>query len=118
MIAGRYEGEYSNDAIHGQGAYTAAKAGWTFTGAFAHDRPTKGELREANGLRFAVKYATNCAKIFNGPRPVSKVRVGSVLPRSRTSMVLERRRRACAALLVPACAGVCVCPATEQLDHR
>jgi hypothetical protein len=118
VIAGRYEGEYSNNDFHGKGAFTAAKAGWTFTGAFAHDRPTKGELSEADGRRFAVQYATHCAKIFNYPTPSSKVRVGSVAPRARTSMVLQRRRRASAALLVPACAGVCVYPATEQLDHR
>jgi hypothetical protein len=118
VIAGRYEGEFSNNAIHGQGAFTAAKAGWTLTGAFAHDRPTEGELLQADGRRFAVQYAADCASIFTHPKPSSKVRVGSVAPRARTSMVLERRRRASAALLVPACAGVCVCPATEQLDHR
>ena len=118
VIAGRYEGEFSNNYIHGQGAYTAAKAGWTFTGAFAlFNRPTEGELSEADGRRFAVLYAADCASIFNYPTPSSKVRVGSVSPRARTSMVLERRRRASAALLVPACAGVCVCPATEHRPH-
>ena len=117
VIAGRYEGEFSNDDFHGKGAFTAAKAGWTFTGAFAHNRPTEGELSEADGRRFAVLYAADCASIFNDPTPSSKVRVGSVSPRARTSMVLERRRRASAALLVPACAGVCVCPATEHRPH-
>ena len=90
VIAGRYEGEWSNDAIHGQGAFTTAKAGWTFTGAFAHWRPTEGELSEADGRRFAVLYAADCAKISKHPTPSSKVRVGSVAPRARTSMVLER----------------------------
>ena len=75
------------------------------------------ELLEADGRRFAVLYAADCASIFNYPTPSSKVRVGSVSPRARTSMVLERRRRASAALLVPACAGVCVCPATEHRPH-
>ena len=117
VIAGRYEGEWSNCLIHGKGVFTAAKAGWTFTGAFAHWRPTEGELSEADGRRFAVHYAADCAEIFNNPTPSSKVRVGSVSPRARTSMVLERRRRASAALLVPACAGVCVCPATEHRPH-
>ena len=118
VIAGRYEGQWSNNVGHGKGAFTAAKAGWTFTGAFAHNRPTKGEQLESDGRRFAVLYAADCAFIHNHPTPSSKVRVGSVAPRARTSMVLERRRRASAELLVPACAGVCVCPATEQLDHR
>ena len=117
VIAGRYEGEFSNAAIHGQGSFTAAKAGWTLTGAFAHWRPTEGELTLADGRRFAVLYAADCAFIYNHPTPSSKVRVGSVSPRARTSMVLERRRRASAALLVPACAGVCVCPATEHRPH-
>jgi hypothetical protein len=118
VIVGRYEGEYSNDAIHGQGTFVAAKAGWTFTGAFAHRRPTEGELSEADGRRFAVQYAADCASIFNEPTPSSKVRVGSVAPRARTSMVLERRRRASAALLVPACAGVCVCVYTHIARKR
>ncbi len=117
VIVGRYEGEFSNHAIHGQGTFAAAKAGWTFTGAFAHRQPTEGVLTEALGRRFAVQYAADCAFIFNHPTPSSKVRVGSVAPRARTSMVLERRRRASAALLVPACAGVCVCPATEHRPH-
>ncbi len=117
VFAGRYEGEFSNNDILGKGAYTAAKAGWTFTGAFALCRPTEGELSEADGRRFAVQYAADCAFIFKRPKPSSKVRVGSVLTRARTSMVLERRRRASAALLVPACAGVCVCPATEHRPH-
>ena len=75
VIAGRYEGEFSNNASHGQGAFTAAKAGWTFTGAFAHDRPTEGELSEADGRRFAVQFAADCDEIFNYPTPSSKVRV-------------------------------------------
>ena len=85
VIAGRYEGEWSNDAIHGQGAYTAAKAGWTFTGAFAHDRPTEGELSEADGRRFAVQYAADCAAIFKHPTPSSLV----LIP-ARTRLVQSR----------------------------
>jgi hypothetical protein len=96
---------------------SAAKAGWSFTGALAHDRPTKGELTDADERRFAVQYAADCAFIFSRPTPSSKMLVGSVAPRARTSMVLQRRRRASAALLVPACAGVCVCPATEHRPH-
>jgi len=85
VIVGRYEGEYSNDAIHGQGAFTAAKAGWTFTGAFAHARPTEGEMSEADGRRFAVLYAADCDEIFNDPTPSSKVRVGRMAkPRQGT----------------------------------
>ena len=110
-IVGRYVGEFSidNDEFHGQGTFTAAKAGWCFTGALAHNRPTQGELTEADGRRFAVQYAADCPFIQHCPTPSSKVRVGSMAPRSRTSMVLQRRRRASAALLVPACAGVCRC---------
>jgi hypothetical protein len=117
MIAGRYEGEFSNNDCHGQGAFTTAKAGWTFTSAFEHCRLTEGELRESDGRRFAVLYADDCAEIFNHPTPSSKVRVGSVLPRACTSMVLQQRRRASATLLVPAYTGVCECPATEHRLH-
>jgi hypothetical protein len=115
-IVGRYEGAWENGTKHGHGTFTG-KAGWCFTGAFAHDRPTQGELTEADGRRFAVQYAADCPFIQHCPTPSSKVRVGSMAPRSRTSMVLQRRRRASAALLVPACAGVCVCPATEHRPH-
>jgi hypothetical protein len=115
-IVGSYEGEFSNDEVHGHGTHTA-KAAWSFTGALAHDRPTQGELTEADGRRFAVQYAADCAPIQKHPTPSSKVRVGSVAPRGRTSMVLQRRRSASATLLVPACAGVCVCPATEHRPH-
>ena len=109
VLVGRYVGEMSNNDFHGQGTFTAANAGWCFTGALVHDRPTKGELTEADWRRFAVQYAADCGLIYNRPTPSSKVRVGSVALRARTSMVLQRRRRASAALLVPACAGVCRC---------
>ena len=85
VIAGRYEGEFSNDDIHGKGAYTAAKAGWTLTGAFAHDRPTEGELTQDDGRRFAVQYAADCAAIFKHPTPSSLV----LIP-ARTRLVQSR----------------------------
>jgi hypothetical protein len=116
-IVGRYEGEFSNNEFHGHGTHIA-KAGWSFTGALAHKRPTKGELTEADGRRFAVQYAADCPLIYRCPTPSSKVRVGSMAPRALTSMVLQRRRRGSAALLVPTCAGVCVCPATEHRPRR
>ena len=59
--------------MHGQGTYTAAVGGWSLTGAFAHDRPTAGELTEADGRRYAVQYAHDCAVIQNNPAPSSKV---------------------------------------------
>jgi hypothetical protein len=96
VLVGRYVGEMSNNDFHGQGTFTAANAGWCFTGALVHDRPTKGELTEADWRRFAVQYAADCGLIYNRPTPSSKVRLGSVALRARTSMVLQRRRRASA----------------------
>ena len=42
--------------MHGQGTFTSP-AGWSFTGALAHHRPTAGVLTEASGRRFTVTYA-------------------------------------------------------------
>ena len=82
---GRYEGAWLDDEIHGQGTYTAAVPGWSLTGAFAHDRPTAGELTEADGRRYAVQYAPDCGTIFQHPAPSSKVRArgAAVRPRER-----------------------------------
>ena len=114
VIAGRYEGEFSNGNFHGQGAFNAAKAGWTFTGAITHDRPTEGELSEADGRRFAVQYAADCAKIFNHPTPSSKVRVGSVLPRARPAPPLQNRVRA---RYLSLCVRVYACAQRRSTGH-
>ena len=116
-IDGRYVSEFSSDRFHGQGIFTAAKARWSFTGALAHGRPTKGGLAEADGQRFAVQYAADCAQIQKHPTPSSKVRVGSVAPRARTSMVLQRRCRASAALLACLRVRVYACAQQRSTGH-
>jgi len=71
---GRYEGDLDEDVFHGRGVFTSAR-GWTYSGALERDRPTEGELVEADGRRFKVAYAKDCALIFNNPAPESKVGV-------------------------------------------
>ena len=75
---GRYEGMWHEDDMHGQGTFTHS-AGWSYTGALERDRPTHGELTEADGRRFTVTYAKTCKEIFNNPTPETKVGGNAVL---------------------------------------
>ncbi len=72
---GRYEGDLHEGAFHGRGVFTSAQGGWTYSGALERARPTEGELVEADGRRFKVSYAKDCAEIFNTPSPKTKVGV-------------------------------------------
>jgi len=68
----RYEGEDRDDKMHGQGTFTKHR-GLSYTGTFLQDRPTQGVLTEADGRRFDVTYASDCACIDKGPAPKTKV---------------------------------------------
>ncbi len=59
--------------MHGEGKYTSAQGGWTYAGTFERWRPTEGELVEADGRRFKVTYAKDCAVIFQSPEAKTKV---------------------------------------------
>ena len=72
---GRYDGQYHDHMIHGSGVYSSAQGGWTYTGALDRDRPTEGEVVEADGRRFKVTYDKDCAFIFANPKATSKVGV-------------------------------------------
>ena len=61
--------------MHGRGVFTSAQGGWTYSGALDMDRPTEGELVEADGRRFKVTHAKDCAFIYLNPKPMSKVGV-------------------------------------------
>ena len=63
--------------MHGRGVFTSAQGGWTYSGGFEQKRPTEGELVEADadGRRFKVTYAKDCAFIFDNPKPKTKVGV-------------------------------------------
>ena len=41
----RYEGEWRDGKIHGQGTYTDSQHGWFYPGALLENRPTEGVLR-------------------------------------------------------------------------
>jgi hypothetical protein len=69
---------WHEDDIHGQGTF-AHSAGWSYTGALERDRPTHGELTEADGRRFTVTYAKTCDAIFKSPKPKTKVGGDAVL---------------------------------------
>ena len=97
---GRYEGDFNEGVFHGRGVFTSAQGGWTYSGALERDRPTEGELAEADGRRFKVTYRKNCAFIFANPKAKTKVGVvcgaaAQELPAVRTARV---RQRACAVL--------------------
>ncbi len=97
---GRYDGQYHEDMMHGRGVFTSAQGGWTYFGALEEKRPTEGEVVEADGRRFKVTHAQDCAFISNNPKPMSKVGVvcgaaAEELPAVRT---LRVRQRACAVL--------------------
>ena len=72
---GRYDGQYYEDIIHGRGVFTSVQGGWTYSGALERDRPTEGELVEADGRRFKVTHAKDCAFIHLNPKPKTKVGV-------------------------------------------
>jgi hypothetical protein len=96
---GRYEGDLNHDDFHGRGDFTSAQRGWTYSGALERDRPTEGELVEADGRRFKVTYAKDCALIFNNPKAKTKVGVVCCAAAEELPAV---RTRACEA------AGMCV----------
>jgi hypothetical protein len=59
--------------MHGSGVFTSAQGGWAYSGALERKRPTEGELVEADGRRFKVTYAKDCAFITHDPKAMSKV---------------------------------------------
>ena len=95
---GRYEGEYQHDEFHGSGRFFNAQGGWTYTGGFERERPTEGELVEADGRRFKVTYAKDCAVIHANPK--AKTKVGVVCGAAAEELPAVRTR-ACEA------AGMC-----------
>jgi hypothetical protein len=99
---GRYDGQWLEGDCHGRGVFTSAQGGWTYSVALERDRPTEGELVEADGHRFKVAYAKDCAFIFSNPKPKSKVGVvWCVVLRRRSCLRCARvrvRQRACAVL--------------------
>ena len=107
---GRYEGDFNEGAFHGRGVFTSAQGGWTYSGALERDRPTEGELVEADGRRFKVKYAENCAVIFANPKAKTKV---CVVCGAAAQELPAVRTRACEA------AGMCgagQCVGTVAVD--
>ena len=68
----RYEGDWQAGDVHGEGTFTDAR-GWSFTGGFDKDRPTRGVLAEADGTVHIVTYSKGCERIWNGPSPATKV---------------------------------------------
>ena len=76
---GRYDGQWHENHIHGRGtfiSYEKDEKGWKYSGVLQHNRPTEGELVDADGRRFKVTYAEDCAAIFD--TPVAKTKVGVV----------------------------------------
>ena len=71
--AGRYEGAWQENLMHGHGTFTSTSGGWSFTGTLARGRPVAGVLTEPGGRRFEVKYAGDCAEMQNNPTPWSKL---------------------------------------------
>ena len=76
--------------MHGRGAFTCVQGGSTYSGVqpsctsgiqggstysgnFEQDRPTNGELVEADGTRFKVTYAHDCSFVWKNPKPKTKV---------------------------------------------
>ena len=68
----RYEGNWQVDKFHGRGKFTTGQTGWTYSGDLEQDRPTEGELVEADGRRFKVTYDKTCAFICDNPNPKTK----------------------------------------------
>ena len=97
---GRYDGHWHENMIHGRGIFTSAQGGWTYSGALERNRPTEGELVEADGRRFKVTHSEDCAFIFANPKATSKVGVVCGV-RRRSCLRCARvrvRQRACAVL--------------------
>ena len=69
-----------------------------YAGAFERWRPTEGELVEADGRRFKVTYAKDCALINGNPK--AKTKVGVVCGAAAQELPAVRTR-ACEA------AGMC-----------
>jgi hypothetical protein len=95
---GRYDGQFQEGDFHGCGVFTSAQGGWTYSGALKQSRPTEGELVEADGRRFKVTYAKDCALIWANPKAKTKV---GVVCGAAAEEVPAVRTRACEA------AGMC-----------
>ena len=107
---GWYDGQWLEGECHGRGVFTSAHGGWTYSGALEWSRPTEGELVEADGRRFKVTYAKDCATIGKNPEPKTKVGVGCGAAAEELPAV---RTRACEA------AGMCgagQCVGTVAVD--
>ena len=107
---GRYDGQWHENDYHGRGVITSAQGGWTYSGALEHRRPTEGELVEADGRRFKVTYAKDCALIWANPK--AKTKVGVVCGAAAEELPAVRTR-ACEA------AGMCgagQCVGTVAVD--
>jgi hypothetical protein len=99
---GRYDGDFNEDTMHGIGTYSAhykegswgpitwAKGGWTYYGTLERDRPTEGELVEADGRLFKVTYAKDCATIWKNPK--AKTKVGAVCGAAAEELPAVRTR--------------------------
>ncbi len=111
---GRYEGQYHEDIIHGRGDFTSSQGGWTYSGALEKRRPTEGELVEADGRRFKVTYAKNCALIYNIPK--AKTKVGVVCGATAEELPAVRTRACEAAGMCGA--GQCVCTVAVDMLRR
>jgi hypothetical protein len=97
---GRYEGDLNEDDFHGRGVFTSAQGGWTYSGALARDRPTEGELVEADGRRFKVTYARTVPSLTTMLRQRPRW-VWCVALRRRSCLRCARvrvRQRACTVL--------------------
>jgi hypothetical protein len=107
---GRYDGDFNKSDFHGRGVFTSAQGGWTYSGALERDRPTEGELVEADGRRFKVTYRKDCA--FIDENPEAKTKVGVVCGAAAQELPAVRTR-ACEA------AGMCgagQCVGTVAVD--
>jgi hypothetical protein len=107
---GRYDGQFHEDDYHGRGVFTSAQGGWIYSGGFEEYRPTEGELVEADGRRFMVTYAKDCALIWANPK--AKTKVGVVCGAAAEELPAVRTR-ACEA------AGMCgagQCVGTVAVD--
>ena len=96
--------------MHGRGVFTSAQGGWTYSGVLEMERPTEGELVEADGRRFKVTYDKSCAFITHNPKAMSKV---GVVCGAAAEELPAVRTRACEA------AGMCgagQCVGTVAVD--
>ena len=109
--------------MHGRGVFTSFQGGWTYSGFLDQWRPTEGELEEADGRRFKVTYAKDCAFMTHNPEAMTKVGVvcgasAEELPAVRTraceaaGMCWALRRHGCCGHVAH---GVRVCGECEAL---